>query len=259
MEGTAEYFDFKTGPSLLELGEKNEDDQILVTVSKKEKISHDTYIYELEFPNPEWKSGLWVGGHFIFHAEIDGKWISRKYTPISPINQKGKATLVIKIYRSNEEFPAGGKFTQHLENNVNVGDKILVEGPVGKVKYFGDGKFQFKKKELKKKSKVGLIAGGSGITPMYSIAQAASLAKEGLDVRMIFSNKTKDDILCKEQLDELEKINPNFKCFHTLTRHDAAKHGEWSGLTGRVSMDMLKQCGFPEPADDTLIALCGPS
>jgi len=53
-------------------------------------------------------------------------------------------------------------------------------------------------------------------------------------------------------------MNPNFQLFHTLTRHVPEDHGEWKGLTGRVSMTMLQNCGFPEPADDVLILCSGP-
>ncbi len=51
---------------------------------------------------------------------------------------------------------------------------------------------------LQEKKKVGLIAGGSGITPMLSIAQASLLADDGLEINFVYSNKTKDDILCKQ-------------------------------------------------------------
>lgn len=225
---------------MFNLVEKNDDDQFPLKVIKKELISPDTYEFVLEFPNPEWISGLWPGGHYIMHAEIDGKTVSRKYTPISPVNEKGKAVFVIKIYREDPAFPDGGKFTQHLEKNVNVGDSIMCEGPIGMIKYFGHGKVTVKKKELKPKTKVGLLAGGSGITPMYAIALASSLAKDGLEIWFLFSNKTKDDILCKKQLDELAASNPNFHLFYTLTRHDAAKDGENPHLSGRVSYEMFK-------------------
>jgi NAD(P)H-flavin reductase len=85
-----------------------------------------------------------------------------------------------------------------LENKVNVGDSIRCEGPTGKTKYEGNGKFISQKKELPKKQKLGLIAGGTGISPLYSIALASSLAKDGLDIQLLFSNKTKDDIIMKE-------------------------------------------------------------
>ena len=46
--------------------------------------------------------------------------------------------------------------------------------------------------------------------------------------------------------------------YHTLTRHDAEKHGDWDGLQGRVSYEMLQECQFPEAADDVFIGICGP-
>ena len=227
-------------------------------VIKKELISHDVYLIELEFPNSEWIAGLPAGAHYIFHANIDGKTISRKYTPISPVNKKGSAEFVIKIYRDHPDFPEGGKFTKNLEANVNIGDSITCEGPVGMIKYLGFGKFQFMKNMLEHtKTKIGLVAGGSGITPMYSIAQASALANDGVKVTFLYTNKSKNDILCRDQLDQLAK-HENVKVFHTLTRHQEAD-GEWDGLTGRVSLQMLKQCGFPEPADDVYIAFCGPN
>lgn len=88
--------------------EKNNDGQFPLKVIKKEAINHDTYIMELEFPNADWISGLWPGGHFIFYAEINGKVVARKYTPISPVNEKGKAIFAIKVYRKCNEFPNGG-------------------------------------------------------------------------------------------------------------------------------------------------------
>jgi len=52
----------------------------------------------------------------------------------------------------------------------------MCEGPTGKTKYEGNGKFISQKKELPKKQKLGLIAGGTGISPLFSIALASSMA-----------------------------------------------------------------------------------
>ena len=112
---------------------------------------------------------------------------------------KGKVVFAIKIYRPSEEFPEGGLFSQYLEEHVNVGDYIMVEGPFGLIKYHGYGEFSYKRKKLQpKKTKIGLIAGGTGITQVLSIAQASSLAKDGIEITFLISNKTKDDILCQD-------------------------------------------------------------
>ena len=214
----------------------------------------------LEFPNAEWIAGLAPSQHFKLHYKIGEKTVTKMYTPISLVNQKGTVSFAIKVYRKNEQFPDGGKFTQILEDNIHIGDSIMCEGPIGKCKYFGNGKFSLMKKELPQKKKILLIAGGTGLTPCFSIAQAAIMSGDDIDISFLFSNKTKDDILCENEIDALNKVNPEkFKVFHTLTRHDDAKHGEWAGLRGRVNKEMLDKVGLPAPADDVFIFRCGPN
>ena len=133
-------------------------------------MTHDVYIFRLDFPNPEWISGLWVGGHFILHAEVSpGKNLSRKYTPISTVCEKGHATFAIKIYREHEDYPDGGRMSQYLEK-LSIGDSIMVEGPVGRFKYKGWGNFEIKKEKVTKITHLLLICAGTGLTPHWNIA-----------------------------------------------------------------------------------------
>ena len=77
---------------------------------------------------------------------------------------------------------------------------------------------------------------------------------------MLYSNKSKDDILLENELNELQLKNPdNLRIYHTLTRHSDESQGPWEGLRGRVTDEMLKQCRFPEPSEETLIVYCGPA
>ena len=59
--------------------------------------------------------------------------------------------------------------------------------------------------------------------------------------------------MIREELDELAK-GGKFKVFHTITRN---KDEKWTGMTGRVTYEMFKQCNFPPPADDVFIFVCG--
>lgn len=144
----------------------------------------------------------------------------------------------------------------HL-NQMKVGDKIKMEGPYGQLNYQGSGNFILKKNTIKK-TKIGLISGGSGITPCYQIIQAASLANDTIDLVLLYTNKNKSDILINEALDDFARVNKNLRIFHTLTRYIADVDFEWHGLKGRITPEMLKQCGFPEPSLETLIVYCGP-
>ena len=48
-----------------------------------------------------------------------------------------------------------------------------------------------------------MLGAGTGITPLYSIAQASVKSHDSIEIKLIYSNKTKDDILCKDLLDDL--------------------------------------------------------
>ena len=132
-----EFLDFEGPVSLIGEIEKDDDDEFQLVVSKKEALSPDTYLFELEFPDPDWITGLWPAGHFFICAEIDGEKVMRPYTPITSVAEKGRIQFVIKVYRDCRQFPDGGKLTQHLEQAVNVGDLLSLKGPLGWLKYFG--------------------------------------------------------------------------------------------------------------------------
>lgn len=72
-----------------------------------------------------------------------GEPVSRKYTPVSTVNEKGKVAFVIKVYHPNTEFPQGGAMSVYL-SKLNVGDKLKIEGPKGLLFYEGSGNFKLK-------------------------------------------------------------------------------------------------------------------
>lgn len=79
---------------------------------EKIMLTHDTEKFVFKLPNEDWVMGLPVGGHVFFHldhTDPEEPYISRKYTPVSPVTMRGKVEFVIKIYKSTEEFPEGGK------------------------------------------------------------------------------------------------------------------------------------------------------
>lgn len=88
----------------------------------------------------------------------------------------------------------------------NVGDSIMMEGPVGRITYKGNATFHLKaKKKDFRVTKLGLIAGGSGITPLFNVMDAIYRARDTsiTTVKMLYSNKTEADILLREELDAI--------------------------------------------------------
>jgi cytochrome-b5 reductase len=102
--------------------------------------------------------------------------------------------------------------------------------------------------------KIGMIAGGTGITPFYQILQAAHLLADKCEFYLVFANRSTKDILLREELDNIfKKQNFKFSLFYTIDRHE----DDWTGGVGHVNKDVLST-HLPQPDEDTLMLTCGP-
>ncbi|KAK9861951.1 hypothetical protein WJX84_006402 [Apatococcus fuscideae] len=100
-----------------------------------------------------------------------------------------------------------------------------------------------------------MIAGGTGITPMWQVAyHILSNPKDQTKVSLIFGNLSENDILIKEELDDLAKQYP--EDFHVYYVVNEAGPG-WTGGTGFISADTIK-AHLPPPSEGTLTLRCGP-
>ena len=89
---------------------KDADGNVNLKLTKKIRISDDTFIFRFGFPNKEEVFGLPIGKHVVFTAKIKGEECQRKYTPISEITRKSYIDFLIKIYKAgvHPRFPDGG-------------------------------------------------------------------------------------------------------------------------------------------------------
>ncbi|KAF7658055.1 hypothetical protein LDENG_00018160 [Lucifuga dentata] len=227
----------------------------------KQIVSHDTRRFQFALPSPEHVLGLPVGQHIYLSAKIDGKLVVRPYTPVSSDDDKGYVVLVVKVYFKgvHPKFPEGGKMSQYLES-LKINDTVDFRGPSGLLIYKGKGVFaiQADKKSpavTKTAKHVGMIAGGTGITPMLQLITAVMKDPQDKTVcHLLFANQTEKDILLRPELEEILVNNPDrFKLWFTLDR--APENWEYS--QGFISEDMVRD-HLPPPSDDTLILMCGP-
>merc|ERR1719469_535702 len=100
-----------------------------------------------------------------------------------------------------------------------------------------------------------MMAGGTGLTPMLQVVQAALLdPRDKTTFSLIYANKTVDDILCKDILDNIAAQHPDrFKLTYTLD----SPPPQWKHKQGFISVDMIKEC-LPANTPDTIILMCGP-
>ncbi|XP_066529153.1 NADH-cytochrome b5 reductase 1 [Hoplias malabaricus] len=227
----------------------------------KEVISHDTRKFRFALPTPEHILGLPVGKHVYLSARIDGSLIVRPYTPVSSDDDKGFVDLVVKIYfkNVNPKFPEGGKMSTYLES-LKLGDVVEFRGPGGLLEYKGHGQFsiQADKKsppEIKKANLLGLIAGGTGVTPMLQLIR--EIMKNPSDTTrcsLLFANQTEKDILLRDELEEIQARHPDkFKLWFTVDKAPA----DWEYSEGFINADMIQE-HLPPQSDDCMILMCGP-
>uniref|UniRef100_A0A4W4GG53 NADH-cytochrome b5 reductase n=1 Tax=Electrophorus electricus TaxID=8005 RepID=A0A4W4GG53_ELEEL len=227
----------------------------------KEVISHDTRKFRFALKSPEHVLGLPIGQHIYLSAKIDGSLVVRPYTPVSSNDDKGFVDLVVKIYYRNihPKFPEGGKMSQYLES-LRIGDTIDFRGPSGLLVYKGKGVFEVRpdKKSIpviKTARHIGMIAGGTGITPMLQIIRAIMKdPKDHTICYLLFANQSEKDILLRPELEEIHANNPDrFNLWFTL---DNVPEG-WEYSQGFISEQMVRS-HLPPPGDDTFILMCGP-
>lgn len=151
------------------------------------------------------------------------KEVVRSYTPISSDEEPGYFDLLIKTYPQ-------GNISKHM-STLNVGDTLKVKGPKGAMVYTPGLVRHF-----------GMIAGGTGITPMLQIIRAIlrgrprNGGKDTTEVDLIFANVNAEDILLKDDLDKLAREDPGFRVYYVLNNPPE----KWDGGVGFCTPEMIK-------------------
>ena len=204
---------------------------------QKDQLSPNVYRFVFQLANPRDVIGLPIGQHVAIKAMVNGAAVSRSYTPTSNNLDFGKLELVIKCY------PDGILTGQYLES-LEVGDKVEFRGPKGGMKYHNG---------LCKK--IGMIAGGTGITPMYQLIRAiCEDDRDTTEISLIYANRTEEDIILRRELEAFARGYPkNFKLWYMLDHPDE----NWKYGKGYVTAEVMA-ARLPGPASDTKIMLCGP-
>ncbi|ORX73346.1 ferredoxin reductase-like protein [Linderina pennispora] len=137
--------------------------------------------------------------------------------------QRGSCDFVIKRYDDGQVSPA--------LHDLGPGDKVEMWGPIPN--------FSYKPSEY---TDIGMIAGGSGLTPMFQlINRVVNDPNDKTRITLVFANKSKDDHPDK------------FKVHYVLTKASE----DWTGELGYVDREKIQKY-MPPASTNSLIAVCGP-
>ncbi|PYG02197.1 Ferredoxin-NADP reductase [Georgenia satyanarayanai] len=189
----------------------------------------------LELDVPSWPGSL-PGSHLDIRLTApDGYQATRSYSLAS----SGDTTrLVLAV----DEVP-GGEVSPFLVHQLEHGEDIEVHGPLGRF-------FVWTPSDVDR-SPVQLIAGGSGVVPLFSMASAREREAGGADFRLLYSVRTPGDVFFAQELAALSGTTVDV--VHTRQSPPGSVDSP-----GRLTRDTVAGLVFPASAGPRIF-VCGPT
>ncbi len=217
---------------------KSSDGLYLLTVSDIRKEANEAFT--IEFVNvPSVFRDYSAGQHLTIKVNRHGEILYRTFSISSVPNAGNSLTLTIKKIKD-------GKVTNYLADSLRVGDTLEVTAP--------SGQFFINPEPAHQKHYV-MIAGGSGITPIYSMIGAILKFEPKSKITLLYANRNLNSIIFKEKLEQWTKeFFTQLEVKHFLSEEENPKKAI-KGYITRISLEeMLKQYGKSKLD----FYLCGP-
>ena len=183
----------------------------------------------------------WAGHRPGQHVDVrltaeDGYQAQRSYSIATPADAE---RLVLTVEELDD-----GEVSPFLTEELGAGDRFELRGPIGG-HFVWDGSAG---------GPLHLVAGGSGVVPLMAMLRHRAAA--GLDVpaTLLYSSRTLEDVIYREELDALAGTDPVLRVVHTLTR---AQPEAWDGYARRIDGAMLAEV-FEEGGEPNAF-VCGPT
>ena len=185
----------------------------------------------------------WSGHRPGQHVDIrltaeDGYQAQRSYSIASAPSVENRIELTI-------ERVAGGEVSPFLHDEVAVGDRFEVRGPIGGYFVWDGGSTD----------PLLLVAGGSGVVPLMAIVRHRAAVGSSAPCTLLFSSRTPADIIYGAELETLAARNDGLRVVHTLTREQPEG---WTGYSRRIDAQMLQDV-LGTASGSANVFVCGPT
>ena len=179
---------------------------------------------------PDFKPGQF----FFVTIKIEGVERTKHFSFSNSPTEKGYVEFTKRITES--------PFSKALDR-LKTGDWARLKMPYGAFTFEGEYK------------KAAFLSGGIGITPIRSIIKFVVDKKVPAALILLYGNNTESDIIFKDDFDNIQGTNDNFRVRYTLTGLDA-DNGKWSGRRGYIDAGMVKE-EIPD-YKERIFYICGP-
>lgn len=205
-----------------------------VTAIRAETPGVNSFTLEL----PAWRPHR-AGQHYDVRLTApDGYEAQRSYSIASPPSRQGEVDLTI-------ERIADGEVSPYFHDVIEVGDRVEVRGPIG-------GYFVW---EPALGGPLLLIAGGSGVVPLMAMLRERAVADAKPPTALLYSSRTFDDVIYREELDALATADAGLRILQTLTR---SQPPDWTGYARRIDRALLTDA-IAAAGAQPLVYICGPT
>ncbi|MBI2999371.1 MAG: FAD-dependent oxidoreductase [Deltaproteobacteria bacterium] len=189
-----------------------------VKLTKREEIAVGTMAFYFEKPAGfQFKAGQFLEVTLIDPPETDAEGNSRTFSiasaPFEP-------DLMVATRMRDTAF-------KRVLKALPIGTEVSMEGPYGTFILHNDAT-----------SPAGFLMGGIGITPVRSILLDATQRKLSHRLFLFYSNRRPEDAAFLEDLQQLEKENPNYRFIGIMTGIEKSRQ-VWSGETEHINREML--------------------
>ena len=181
-----------------------------------------------------------AGQFFTFFVKVGDAVEKRAYSACSSPLDASSVSITVKRV-------AGGRVSSHVVDGLREGDVVDVLGPSG----------SFTPAPATEPRRIVLVGGGSGITPLASIARTLLATEPATEVVLVYGNKTRDDVIFHDALAALvaeHASSGRFAVRHVLQVPPPGWTGE-SGLLDGPALDRAMASFVPVRTE---YFLCGP-
>jgi ferredoxin-NADP reductase len=186
---------------------------------------------------PEWP-GHRAGQHVDVRLTAEDGYQAQRSYSIASAPEDDRLMLTVERLSDGEVSP-------YLVDELRVGDALELRGPIG-------GYFVW---EAGMGGRLLLIAGGSGVVPLMAMLRHRSASNTKEPTKLINSSRSWEDIIFREELEQLVAGSDGLEVIHTLTR---TQPPDWQGYARRIDAQMLAERAFP-PMSMPVTHICGPT
>jgi len=209
-------------------------------VAAIERQTPDAIAIAFELPDEMRETFQFQPGQYLtLAADIDGEEARRSYSICSA---PGDPHLRVGVKKVRD-----GRFSTYVNEQLQVGASLRVMPPQGRFTALRGERHDYL-----------LVAAGSGITPMLSIAKTVLTHEPESTITLVYGNRATDTIMFLEELNDLkDRHMQRFTLVHLLSR-EKQDVDLFNGRITAKKMEELAQARLIDPLAADGVFLCGP-